>query len=68
MNRRIRTALGVALTATLVTTAAPAPAAAHDRRPSVIALPDGFQRRASPPPAGTPGSGRGPPERSTAPI
>ncbi|MBU8861085.1 MULTISPECIES: superoxide dismutase [unclassified Micromonospora] len=43
MNRRIRTALGVALTATLVTTAAPAPAAAHDRRPSVIALPDGFQ-------------------------
>lgn len=43
MNRRIRTALGVALTATLVTTAAPAPAAAHDRRPAVIALPDGFQ-------------------------
>ncbi|AXH92819.1 superoxide dismutase [Micromonospora aurantiaca] len=43
MNRRIRTALGVALTAALVTTAAPAPATAHDRRPSVIALPDGFQ-------------------------
>ncbi|WP_244206147.1 hypothetical protein [Micromonospora chalcea] len=43
MNRRIRTVLGVALAATLVTTAAPAPAAAHDRRPSVIALPDGFQ-------------------------
>ncbi|MBF5029201.1 superoxide dismutase [Micromonospora sp. ANENR4] len=44
MNRRIRTTLGVALAATLVTTAAPAPAAAaHDRRPTVIALPDGFQ-------------------------
>lgn len=43
MNRRIRTALGVALTAALVTTAVPAPATAHDRRPSVIALPDGFQ-------------------------
>ncbi|MEU0962788.1 superoxide dismutase [Micromonospora aurantiaca] len=43
MNRRIRTALGAALTAALVTTAAPAPATAHDRRPSVIALPDGFQ-------------------------
>ncbi|MDW3848227.1 hypothetical protein NMK34_16600 [Micromonospora sp. BRA006-A] len=44
MNRRIRTTLGVALAAALVTTAAPAPAAAaHDRRPTVIALPDGFQ-------------------------
>ncbi|MGC4892670.1 superoxide dismutase [Micromonospora sp. DT31] len=43
MNRRIRTALGVALTATLVTTAAPTPAAAHGRPPAVIALPDGFQ-------------------------
>ncbi|MFI7214124.1 superoxide dismutase [Micromonospora maritima] len=43
MNRRIRAALGVALTAALVSTVAPTPAAAHDRRPTVVALPDGFQ-------------------------
>ncbi|MEV4541984.1 SMP-30/gluconolactonase/LRE family protein [Micromonospora echinaurantiaca] len=48
MNRRVRTALTAALTATLLTATVPtavAPAQAHDRptRPAVIALPDGFQ-------------------------
>ncbi|MEU6076274.1 superoxide dismutase [Micromonospora sp. NPDC047074] len=42
MNRRLRTALTVALSATLVTTAAPAPAQAH-RPPATFSLPDGFQ-------------------------
>ncbi|MEV7331880.1 superoxide dismutase [Micromonospora sp. NPDC093244] len=45
MNRPLRTALGVVLSAALLTTAAPAPAQAHGagRPPAVIALPDGFQ-------------------------
>lgn len=45
MNRRIRSALGVALTATLIATVPQAPARAQegDAKPSVISLPDGFQ-------------------------
>ncbi|GAA2188100.1 SMP-30/gluconolactonase/LRE family protein [Micromonospora lupini] len=45
MNRPLRTALGVALTATLLTSVAAAPAQAHagGRPPAVVDLPDGFQ-------------------------
>ncbi|MEV4387391.1 superoxide dismutase, partial [Micromonospora sp. NPDC049580] len=45
MNRPLRTALGVALIATLLTSVAVAPAHAHagGRPPAVVALPDGFQ-------------------------
>ncbi|PZG02589.1 superoxide dismutase [Micromonospora deserti] len=45
MNRQLRSALGVALAATLLITAAAAPAQAHraPAKPSVISLPDGFQ-------------------------
>ncbi|MBY8871403.1 superoxide dismutase [Micromonospora sp. PLK6-60] len=44
MNRRLRTALGAALTAALLAAAAPAPARAHapNIRPTVLRLPDGF--------------------------
>ncbi|SCL44469.1 Sugar lactone lactonase YvrE [Micromonospora citrea] len=44
MNRRVRTALAAALTATLLTSVVTAPAQAHGRAtPAVISLPDGFQ-------------------------
>ncbi|MFF4880734.1 SMP-30/gluconolactonase/LRE family protein [Micromonospora sp. NPDC000668] len=45
MNRPLRTALGVALTTSLLTSVAVAPAQAHagGRPPAVLALPDGFQ-------------------------
>ncbi|WFE64822.1 superoxide dismutase [Micromonospora sp. WMMD714] len=45
MNRRLRTALALTLTGTLLTTVAVTPAQAHpaQRLPDVIALPDGFQ-------------------------
>ncbi|MFG3687116.1 SMP-30/gluconolactonase/LRE family protein [Micromonospora sp. NPDC047740] len=45
MHRRIRSALGVALAATLLATTPQAPSQAHDRqaKPDVISLPDGFQ-------------------------
>ncbi|MEU5783853.1 SMP-30/gluconolactonase/LRE family protein [Micromonospora lupini] len=45
MNRPLRTALGVALTAALLTPVAAAPAQAHagSRPPAVVDLPDGFQ-------------------------
>ncbi|MEU4334779.1 superoxide dismutase [Micromonospora lupini] len=45
MNRPLRTALGVALTAALLTSVAAAPAQAHagGRPPAVVDLPDGFQ-------------------------
>ncbi|SCL34461.1 hypothetical protein GA0070624_4995 [Micromonospora rhizosphaerae] len=45
MNRRIRSAFAVALTATLIATVPQAPAQAQDEhaKPSVISLPDGFQ-------------------------